>query len=1063
MKHSGRILTTIVILLLAATVSTALADSDNSIAFGDVLVGSAAEVAYTFTLLETSETPAQVSISSPCPPFSLVGLESQHMILYPGESVDFHVRFAPLAATAYTCDFTITAAGGEPVQEIVRIISLAGNGISSTPQDDDPVPGLPSIFEFPWEEWLQTSETAVGTGTTQLGGAFEVTIPPATTVVGTLHECDGLPLEQIEIQVVPLDEGYGIAASGYTSIVADPVMEFSFFGAKSVDLGDICMDSQPESNHLIPIRLLSPLPGDGLTEGQVSVPLCWESLGIEGAVYQVIYHTKTCVDAVVNGPHPFAPMIPDPQLSQRASQLQRDKDRLNDQMAAQAQYCASLSALFDDIRDSLSEIDDHLGGLTEGRAQASAAQVGGLNLPLPSQCPTSAEAFLAPHAAALDGIQIQPCQPDPCRGLADALSAIIGAIQSLSAQAAVQSLEFERLLDRWVSGAEHRGTMELYHGIFSFVDGAISLVNDIIGILTPDIESLINDLVDEFLTDATCQRYPDMCESLRTAQSAREQLNTIRSIMQSARSTGTPGPAFIVQMVQAMAQQASAATAVAIAGWANFAEVMASYLWDTYESYLCLQNAYEWLLDREAEIRAQCEECLECLRNQIASIDAELDEIEVQEQAVTEARQAYWQEQLTLLSSQMGQVGAYLDDEWYDACCSTSPVSIEIPSEGLCAQQLEEALKQALGDKACFLEFSCTVNCEYENGVLVGASVECEHGFPLAERRTCCCVPCEREQNPVGMHPDPGQPGTPVCHPPQAGTSSDPGGWSIVALDESGKPIASSPRRPFGPGATTHPYYFPPVPMPTQCLCSISATLGGVQVMPGSPIITTQKGVPVAIAAVGDCGPPCPAGAQSISIQPPLAVPVWLPNPIGLIPLPISVPTANTTYDFPVEGIYTITVTQFCEDGQKCSTSFTVESTGTPGPVLRHPESPLDEPVSCPACGNDPCLELFYQTSEEPPLIPLFGHMLSVEQQTILNLELASSCRSDCEGDRIVRWEMRLPDGTLDALEEPGLYHNAYWLDQQGQYLLCIIETVPCEGRLLRFENWWIFEVEETP
>ncbi|MCK5827115.1 hypothetical protein KAH43_01220, partial [Candidatus Bipolaricaulota bacterium] len=368
----------------------------------------------------------------------------------------------------------------------------------------------------------------------------------------------------------------------------------------------------------------------------------------------------------------------------------------------------------------------------------------------------------------------------------------------------------------------------------------------------------------------------------------------------------------------------------------------------------------------------------------------------------------------------------------------------------------------ALGDKACFLEFSCTVRCDYEGGVLVGATVACEHSFPLAERRTCCCVPCERQEAPVGSQPASGQPGTPICHPPQPGTSTNPGGWSIVAWDESGNPIASSPRRPFGSGSTTEPYYFPPVPMPTQCLCSISATLGGVQVMPGSPIITTQKGVPVAIAAIGNCGPPCPAGAQSISIQPPIAAPTWLINPIALIPLPILIPAANTTYDFPVEGAYMVTVTQFCEDGQQCSASFAVESTGTPGPVLRHPESPLDEPASCPACGSDPCLELFYQTSEEPPLIPLFGHTLSVEQQTILSLELESACRADCEGDRVVRWEMRLPDGTLDVLEGDGLYHNAYWLNQPGQYLLCIIETVPCEGRLLRFENWWIFDTEDS-
>ena len=206
MKRQGHITAMAIILILVASFSIGLANSDNTIAFGEVAIGQTVSVAFTYPLQATREIPAQVSIGSPCSPFALAGLESQELVLNPGDSVSFYVTFSPHAAANYTCSFIIRATGGMPVQVSETVVELSGQGGGGTSQEpDDPSTPLPSIFDFPWEELLQTQDTGVGTGMTQRDGTFEVSIPPFTTITGTLLECGGLPIEQVAIQIVSLD------------------------------------------------------------------------------------------------------------------------------------------------------------------------------------------------------------------------------------------------------------------------------------------------------------------------------------------------------------------------------------------------------------------------------------------------------------------------------------------------------------------------------------------------------------------------------------------------------------------------------------------------------------------------------------------------------------------------------------------------------------------------------------------------------------------------------------------------------------------------------------------
>ena len=809
------------------------------------------------------------------------------------------------------------------------------------------------------------------------------------------------------------------------------------------------------------IRLLAPAPGEGLEPSTQRLRLCWECLGITGATYEVFHVSKECDPDVVNGPHPFARLIPDPALRERRQALRARKTTLEAKLGDLEDYCPELAITFAQIEQRLRELAAELAELEAGRDAAENAQAGPFELPLPSACSRDITDLLQPHVASFD--DIEPCQECTCRELADRLAGIIWTIQSLDARASCQAREFERLLERWISGADHRGVFEVYHAMFSAIDDAIQFVNDILDELTPSISERIQETIESFLTDAACAQSPDWCAAIEAAQTVRGQLEAIRGLMQAARTGGTPSPAFMVQMIHAMAQQAAAATAVAVEGWQRFAEVMGAVLWDAYESALCAQAALSWLLDQRQRIQELCEACRECVAQEIAEIDAELREVAAEEAAAAEARQEYWQEQLGSISSGIEAALALLGVGWYDKCCAGRSERIEVPGENRCAQQIEEALKQTLGDKACFLSF--VFECHPDGGVTF------EHSFPLAERRPCCCVPCARQRTPLGSQPDPGQEGESVCHPVSSDGEDEtrarvdglgPGGWEVEAHGSDGQLIASSPRRELGPGAVTRPFPRLPDPaVPVGCTCSVSVSVNGAPTAGGSTVSNVAQGAPTWMDVTADCGPDCDAGIASISIQPPLTL---IHGPTGFFvmpPLPVSTAGVSMLYDFPEQGVYTVTATQTCEDGQRCTASFFISVSAPPGPVLRAPHD-VEEAGVCPTCANDACLELAYRKESELPFTQLLGGWLILDGPSQLALLLASDCRVDCVADRHVRWEISEPSGEFVVVEGPNRYEIEYPFMQAGEYTLCVIETVPCpEGELL-FEKWLVVVVSES-
>jgi len=816
---------------------------------------------------------------------------------------------------------------------------------------------------------------------------------------------------------------------------------------------------RPSTGASVPatIELISPASGAGFDPRFPDLQFCWKGIGNPGITYEVIHEGVICDPSVLEGPHPFAPLIPDPSLQARRRELVREKWAKTTALNDMTEYCEEISASFTELHKVRDSLEAEMREIQNSKQDAELAEVGDFSLYLPDSCPAALSSLLNPYPASFD--DLSPCAD--CRAFADRLTGIIGRLQSLDAQRFVSTIEFYRLAGRWIGGADHRGTMQVYHAFYSTIDRVISFVTDLIDELTPDQTDLLEDIIERYMTEDVCRIHPTECQAIRDARDVKDQLETIRGIMKAAETSGTPGPGFMIQIVQAMAQAASAATAVAVEGWENYATVMQAALSNAYASLLCEKELLAWLLAQEEEIKGMCEACRGCISDEISAIDEEIAGIAAAEEEAAQARTSYWQQQRSLIATQIQQALALLGDDWHDNCCKGGAERIEVPGDSPCSERLEEALKETLGDKACFLTFVFTCN---EDGL-----VSFEFSFPLATRRPGCCVPSRLQRTSLGQRQDPGKRGETVCYPRSdeeaarlagklAGLSS--GGWLVEGRDRSGNLIAASERRDIGRSGETTPAQLPQTPpSPPACICSVSASLNGIPLPPGGATITLQAGTPTNIAVGGGCGPACDNGSESIRIQPPMA-PMSSGSALFIVPaLPLTIQGASTMYDFPNPGTYTVTVNRTCGDGASCSYAFNVEASSPRSPVSRRARE--GETGGYCSCGSDECLELSYMGGEEP-LIPILGHRLALTGPIELALQAESGCRPDCSDGRTVRWEITGPGGDLEVFEGEGLYRISYTFDLPGEYLLCLIEGVPCEDGESIFENWWIFEVEES-
>jgi hypothetical protein len=783
-----------------------------------------------------------------------------------------------------------------------------------------------------------------------------------------------------------------------------------------------------------PIKLISPEEGAEIPQEQIK--FCWEPIPVENVNYTVYYSHEDC-DILTEGEgtsHPFAPLFPDSAAQNRIQELQIRKQNLEAKLEHWRRYCEEeVAGMLESSlknQETWEKAKAYLDSLAESLEDE-------LDISLSEDC--RIEERCCNNSPCCEGLD--PCVEADLETYKERMRCLHNQINSLNNIFNTSTAEFLRLYTRWRNGADHRATMAFYNAYFSLIDDIIGLVTSALDAITPDLEEII----EETLTSGGCTLAPEWCEAIEGAGTVKEKIGVIKSLMKSAKSSGSMPPAFIVAMVQAMAQQAASATGVGVSGWENFANTMSGQLRSAYEALLCLLELNRTRIASYRDHDEFCSRLIECLEEDIAETEEEIEEI--REEATTE-RTEYWEEEREIIQDEMEQALSDLGADWYDRCCREGTGEIHVPGDGECARMAEEALRRRLGDKACFMTF--VIRCHPDGRVTI------EHSFPSRERRENCCEPTLERRERIGEREGDTPEGENVCYPENEREREEiqrrtlpAGGWRIEAHDEEGNLIGESPIRRLHPTKPSggEPYYQPKPTDSAECECDVTALINGKPVNKNTTVRNLKKGSKQTISVKGDCGKDCSLGPNNIKIKPPLVFNAAFGAPIVFLPPPVMVKAQKTTYDFPYHGLYKITVTQFCEDGSSCDASFNVEILKKAKPKPAEPDDIVGLSPDV-GCGNAYCLNVLYSISGSNNFSTIRFNTLDLGKTEELELRLESSCFPKCKGKKIVTWEITEPDGKKVIKKDANLYEIKYAFNKSGLYHICVIETADCNGSM---------------
>ena len=802
-----------------------------------------------------------------------------------------------------------------------------------------------------------------------------------------------------------------------------------------------------EAKKSYPIKLISPEDGAEIPSGQIK--FCWEPLPIENVNYNIYYTHETCKSSSeASRAHPFAPLFPDSASQSRIQELQIRKQNLETMLEHWRRYCDEEVKKM--LESSIKNQEDWEKAKEQLETMAQSLR-NELDIPLPENCPIQERC--CNNRPCCEGLD--PCKEADLETYKERMRCLHNQINSLNNIFNISTAEFLRLYTRWRNGADHRATMAFYNAYFSLIDDIIGLVTSALDAITPDVEEILEEIIEETLATGGCALAPEWCEAIENAGTLKEKMGVVKSLMASARSSGSMPPAFIVAMVQAMAQQAASATGVGVSGWENFANTMLGQLKSAYEALVCLLDLNQIRIASYRDCDEFCNRLIECLEEDIAETEEEIEEIKEENAA---ERTEYWEEERETIREEMEQALSDLGVDWYDRCCKEGTGEIRVPGGGECARLAEQALRRRLGDKVCFMTF--IIRC------LPDGRVTIEHSFPSRERRESCCEPTAEQTERIGRREENPEGGN-VCYPEserereEMGRRTLPsGGWRVEAHDEEGNLVGESPMRrlhPSRPG--DEPYYKPPLIDSIQCECDVTALINGKPVKKNTTVKNLQIGIKQTISVKGDCGKDCSLGPNNIIIQPPLVFNAAFGAPIVFLPPPVTVKTQKTTYDFPHSGIYKVTVMQFCEDGSSCNASFNVEILKKRPPKTLKPDDTLG---TAPAgrCGNAYCLEVLYVISGKKDFKTIRFNSLDLGKTEELELRLKSSCFPKCKDKKIVKWEITEPDGKKIIKKDADLYEIKYDFNKTGLYHICVIETAACSGSTKTCSKFLLIETK---
>ncbi len=319
------------------------------------------------------------------------------------------------------------------------------------------------------------------------------------------------------------------------------------------------------------------------------------------------------------------------------------------------------------------------------------------------------------------------------------LRCLIGRFRSTHRKLQDTGSDFSWLIDRWREGADHRAAMGFYDDLFSGL-------HDVIDTLTTSLGDRVKELIKDELTAAGCRELGlseadcgKVRESIQAAQGAKGAIDEVTDLVKQ----GTLSPAFIVKMVDSMAQAAGNAARVGVEGWQRFKEEMNSKLIEEYRYLLCLIETNQALRDLSANCQKFCSRAVESLLGHIETEQKKLEQLDLESRQAAAARIDQLADQL--INPHFAAATSTADRDWINTCCQAGAgeQTVGVPGDSDCAKILEKRLKAELGPLYCYLrEITITVDCGPGRRL---KNVQYSYQIDAHPRPGCCLRPVARE------------------------------------------------------------------------------------------------------------------------------------------------------------------------------------------------------------------------------------------------------------------------------------------------------------------------------
>ncbi len=751
-----------------------------------------------------------------------------------------------------------------------------------------------------------------------------------------------------------------------------------------------------------------------------------------------ILHFSTAVysqnsdDCIKEMSSPFA--IDDGFEGSSLKELKAKKNQLQQEISNIKKYCPNFEEWKKHIEDAQKVIDENLQKLRDVAQKLKESD--GINIQYPTDCRVSSECCQGGTCCS----DLDPCKYEDFQKYLDRLKCMKNEAYQETSSATNNFMNGGMLVPRWYSGRDHREFMGAYNDIFNAVLGLLNVFDNILSELEGK-DNPITDIVEEEILKIAksipmegikAMASPEELKAIEDAQSAYETIQAFKSIVQKLKNGGA-SPAWVIQLNQMLYTAAANATAVAVEGWKDYANLMSGYFQSSYQKYLCSKKLFANMLQAMEACKGFCKRAEECHRKQLEEVQAEISGM--RKRAGIKMTQT--EDGINSLLKQ------HLEGQKNDCkeICEQGGTIVIPDNQSPVGQRLSQLLQRRYGNWFCWMRVKVTANC---SGTSCSFTTLPELSMKEPFHKECCKkLPPETA---TGGNPSSG--GTTSG----GGTSIEGGGHTTAPPIEGGLGTGSGSEggnsggssNPGGghtsPPDPDHPDSGNPPNQPKSCKCIVPTVfVNGMVALAGSTFHFAPSAVNIQV--FGHCvGKDCKTGKQSVKVK----------SPNGLIQNGANSLKANLQ-NF---GMYQVVAKQICND-EVCPLKFKIEILDRPSRNQSHPSLNNNTP-SIGNCGNDDCLNLEWKKQgQKTPYMPFADAILNLSPTQVLDLQVKSQCLNHCNVQQKsqVEWIIETPSGRV--ISKQG-YQLTFDFAEVGVYKICLIERMICGQQKRKFSRTFL-------